>query len=83
MTNILHIDEILKYTGVESSNREALLQCLDEFVTGEPDFYLCITLPCGNERNYRIREDVPMHSIRCNCGEITQEHWFIRYTEET
>ena len=63
--------------GFQAPNRETLLKATLHF-SGP---FLRIVLPCGNIREYLTKEHVPARSIQCKCGEITPEHWFIRYEE--
>ena len=82
----LHLDKVAKMSiGWQAIDRPALLIYADGFISGIGNRtvpFLRIVLPCGNVREYISREDVPMRSIRCNCGEVDYEHWFILYDKE-
>ncbi len=72
--------------GWQSPDRQTLITFADGFVSGlgrQRDApYLRIVLPCGNVREYIHREDVPVRSIQCGCGDLDYDHWFIRYDNE-
>ncbi len=71
--------------GWQSTDRETLLVYCDGFINGighRDAPYLRIVLPCGNVREYSSRDDVPVRSIQCGCGEVDYDHWFIRYEKE-
>ena len=70
--------------GCQAPDRQTLLDYADGFISaGHHNApFLRIVLSCGNVREYHNRDDVPVRSIRCNCGEVDYEHWFIQYTKE-
>ncbi len=71
--------------GWQATDRQSLLTYADGFMSGlghRDAPYLRIVLPCGNVREYSSREDVPVRSIQCGCGEVDYDHWFIRYEKE-
>ena len=82
MSNHDHISEDtggdtnLMIVGLAAPDRETVQNI--EIWNHNP--FLRIVLPCGNVREYLTKEEVPLRSIRCNCGEIEEEHWFITYT---
>jgi len=65
--------------GVQAPDRTTLLKAIDETLRPPIDFYLFCLLPCGEERTYKAREDVPENNDECHCGKLTYRHFFISY----
>lgn len=41
---------------------------------------LGINMPCGYQKTYQNREEIPATSVPCDCG--WPNHWFLKYAKE-
>ena len=60
------------------SNGDSLDYTWDEIVKetgGQFEF----TLPCGNVASYKSKDDIPLRSVRCPCGDRT--HWLFKWVK--
>jgi len=67
-------------------DREALIDYFDAVQNqpdkhrGERNWVFCISMPCGNEKEFKTYADIPFEDLPCCCGR--KDHFFVKYSLE-
>lgn len=74
--------------GVGAADKMALLDWIGGAMMGaggwQPNTpFLRVAMPCGSIKEWWTIGGVPDQSVRCYCGNVDYEHWFIYYERET
>jgi len=93
--NFAYSRENEQYAGVMADNRDTLVAAVERTAaaitvregswplssTGEKEPILKVMLPCGNVRQWAIKDWIPYDSVECYCGSAGGRHFFVLYTD--